>query len=347
MRILITDSSSRYISRALSESFKELGHESMVIFDDRGFYLRGFHALTLSPFRNGARRLLSICKRRTGAALEKAVSAFRPDAVLVIQGDYYENSAISRIKDRFHIPIINWAVHDPVISEFFDPLRIEHFGSYSHILIADELWKPCVYFFDTPVSYMPLAGDPMVYRPLATEKDIDILFVGDFFPPSPHGTTGIVHARVLERILRGGYRVQALARHRGAVLPFVPKLAKLSLIRGPRSPLALNALYNRATIVLNPFSLDFKYDAPESLFSVALSGAFQLAEYKKNIPLLFCESVICFGSLSELETKVSFYLHNAAAREHAAETALSAAMRQHTYRIRSEAILKIISSHVK
>jgi len=85
MRILITDSSSRYISRALSESFKELGHESMVIFDDRGFYLRGFHALTLSPFRNGARRLLSICKRRTGAALEKAVSAFRRTPFLLFK----------------------------------------------------------------------------------------------------------------------------------------------------------------------------------------------------------------------------------------------------------------------
>ena len=121
MRILVTDSSSRQVGRSLFRSLEALGHESSILFDDKGGYLFGFHAFTFSPFRKSARRLLKICKQRAGAALEKAISTFQPDAVLVIGGDYYENSVISHIKDRYRIPIINWAVHDPVISEFFDP----------------------------------------------------------------------------------------------------------------------------------------------------------------------------------------------------------------------------------
>ena len=345
MRVLITDSYARHIGRSLVRAFALLHHDARLVFDDRGFYLFGYQALAYSPFRNGARALLARHERYTGAKLKTAVRDFKPDAIVVVGGDYVNGSDIALVRKRYAIPVINWVAHDPTLSEFFDPLRIENLAEYDHICIADELWEPCVYFFGKPFTYVPLGGDESAYRPLNLKKDIDILFAGDFFPSSPHTAGGIVHARVLERLLEKGYNVQAFVHHRSAILPFVPPLKKLAIIRGAHTPQALNALYNRAKIVLNLFPLDFKHDAPEALFNVALSDSFQLAEYKKNILSLFGGAVEQFDSLQSLEEKISGYLPNEAARAHQAKAAYAVARGRHTYAHRAQDILEIIARY--
>lgn len=265
------------------------------------------------------------------------------DLVIVIQGDYFLNSDIVTIQKDFEIPVVNWIVHDPALSEFFDPMRLGELAEYSHLFIADEAWLPGVYFFGKPVTYLPLAGDSEVFKPLVdTKKDIDIFFTGDLFPPSPGKTSGLVHARVLEGLLVKGFNVHASVSGRAAMEKFVPMLKKLIVVRGRQTPESLNALYSRSKIVLTLFPLDYKKDATENFFNTALSGSFQLVEQKRNIEKSFSKSVVVFRSQEELVELLSGYLKDAPAREASAAALYDEVRRAHAYQERAAKLLACI-----
>jgi spore maturation protein CgeB len=332
MRILITDSKKGAVGLSLQRALSALGHRCDLLIDDDGLGHVLHSLLEVSPFRRQAMARRMFLKRGNGRRLKRLVKAEDVEMVIVIQGDYFLKSDIAAIRNEFNIPVVNWLVHDPVLSEFFDPMRLGELAEYSHLFIADEAWLPGVYFFGKPVTHLPLAGDPAVFKSLEnTKKDIDIFFAGDLFPPSPGRTSGLVHARVLESLLVNGFRVHASVSGKASIQKFVPALKKLTVIRGPQTPEALNALYNRSKIVLTLFPLDYKKDAAENFFNAALAQAFQLVEQKRNIEKLFPKSAVIFRSQKELIELLHKYLKNDAARDASSAALHEEVRRAHTY----------------
>lgn len=342
MRILVTSSVNEEVGGLISSAFRNSGHESVLFFDDNNSSMIFFNVLTQSPFRQTAKRLLQNYKRKIGRALLLKVSQYKPDLVLVVQGNYFSKEDVKKIKDEYKIPVVNWLIHDPVLTEFYDPFRIIDLAEYSQLFIADELWWPGVYFFERKVNRLLRSGDPAVYRPLDLKKDIDIFFNGDLFPPSPHTTTGLVHGRVLAHLMRQGFAVQAVAANVSLLQSFVPELKYLNVIRKKTTDQELNIWYNRSKIVLNLFPLDYKKDPAQSLFDVALSGSFQAVEYKSNIEKMFLRGIVSFQSLKELVAVLGRFLNDEPARQSLAREAYVITRERHTYQKRVEKLLAIV-----
>lgn len=341
MKILVTASRNEKAGFFASVALSSLGHNVKLFVDDKPLFSFKFKVLTQSPFRRAAKRFLQNYKRKIGKDLFKEISLYKPDLVIVIQGDYFLREDVTKIKDNYKIPVVNWLMHDPVLSEFYDPLRVINLADYSHLLIADELWWPSVYFFERKVIHLPLASDPFFYKPLPLAKEIDILFTGNLLPPSPHTTTGLVYARVLEGLLTNNFSVHAVVSGK-SMKKFFPRLAKLHFIKPSASPEELNLLYNKSKVVLNLFPLDYKKNFPQKIFDVALSNSFQLAEYKENISSIFPEGIVFFKSQDELFRLLKKYLNSPEERQRLAASAYDIALKKHTYKVQMGELLKFL-----
>lgn len=341
MRILVSTSKNERMGPFVVSAISSLGHDKRLFIDDKSFSLSLFTMLTQSPFRQTAKRFLQSYKRKIGKVLLNEVLFYKPDLVIVVQGDYFLREDIKKIRDDYKIPVVNWLIHDPVLSEFYDPLRLINLADYSQLFIADELWWPCVYFFERKVTHLPLASDPHLYKPLLLEKEIDIFFTGNLLPPSPHTTTGLMYARVLEGLLKNNFSVHAAVSGK-SMTKFFPLLAKLNFIKTKVSPETLNQLYNKSKIVLSLFPLDYKKNFPQQIFDVALSNSFQLVEYKDSVSKIFPDGIVSFKSQDELFGLLRKYLNSPEARRQLAEKAYDIALKQHTYQIRMRELLKAI-----
>ena len=341
MRILVSTSGNERTGFFAVAALSALGHDRRLFIDDKSLSLSVFKALTRSPLRQTAKRFLQNYKRRIGKALLKEISIYKPDLVIVIQGDYFLREDIKKIRDDYKIPVVDWLIHDPVLSEFYDPLRVINLANYSQLFIADELWWPSVYFFERKATHLSLASDPHFYKPLSLEKKMDVFFTGNLLPPSPHTTTGLVCARVLEGLLKNNFSVHAAISGRSMIRKF-PLLKKMRLIKTKHSPEELNRLYNQAKIILNLCSLDFKKSFPQQIFDVALSNNFQLAEHKDNIADIFPQGVVSFKSQDELFGLLKKYLASPEERRQLAAAAYDIALKKHTYQIRMRELLKTV-----
>lgn len=343
MKILISTSSDNFqIANSVCSALLTFGYDGELFLDDQSFYFSFFKKAQWSPFRKTASNWLLKHKIYISSKFYEKSASFKPDFILVIQGRYFLKEEIARIVDDQQRPVFNWLIHDPIFADFYDQLQIKHLMNYSGFFIADELWKPCVYFFGKPVIYLPLAGDSNLYYPKNLKKDIAILFVGDLAPGSPFTASGLVYSRVLDFLVGRNFPITAFVENIRLMKKFFPRLKKLNALKGASLPSFVNELYSRSKIVLNLFPLDYKKDFPASIFNTALSGNFQLAEYKDNSFSLFPESVLFFKSLSSLEELLLRFGGDEERRRVLADRAYQQAKDRHTYIRRAEEIIKNI-----
>lgn len=343
MRVLVSTSAEHQaIAQATLSAFSSLGHSGELFFDDQSLYLSLFRVSQWSPFRKTAVDCLSQHKRYISAQLYRAARRLRPDIILVIQGRYFTQEAIGKITSQLQIPVFNWLVRDPIFADFYDQLQIQHLSSYGGFFIADELWLPCLYFFEKKVTYLPLAGENDGYYPKSLPRDIEILFMSDLFPPSPFTTSGFIGACVLDYLLANNFPLTAAVENVRLMRKFFPRLRQLISIRSGHSSAAINDLYNRAQIVLNLSPLDYKKDFSSTIFNAALAQSFQLVGHKDNLSRFFPVGVPSFRSLSQLKELLARFTHHPQEREAAAALAYRQAREHHTYAKRVEKIIATV-----
>jgi hypothetical protein len=341
MKILISCSKNNTIGQSMIVAFRSLGHDSRLFFDDHSLIFYIFSFLTNSPFRKKAFSYLYRHKLNIGKQLLAAVHAYKPDLVLVIQGDYFLKNTIEQVKEKSGILVFNWLVRDPVLVEFYDPFRIANLSGYSSVFIADKLWQITVsYIFSGEINYLPLAGNNFVYSNIVQKRDIDCLFVGDLLPSSPSMTSGWVHARVLDWLAESGFRLTVAARNLRSMRKIFPNLKKVQILPFPKKLSLLNKLYNRAKIVLSLISLDLKKDFSDPIFNVALTKTFQLVEYKESMQV---SGLVQFKSLNELNELLQKYLSDDEARNHSAMRFWEWTSTNNTYRHRAQSILNFVN----
>jgi spore maturation protein CgeB len=77
-------------------------------------------------------------------------------------------------------------------------------------------------------------------------------------------------------------------------------------------------------------------------YEIAGCGAFQLSDFRQDLPQVFGDSVPTFTSSVDLEQKIRFYLENESERQHLASKALTA-VGSHTFDARTPLLLEVLS----
>lgn len=345
MKILITWSKwHAEIGESLTQSFKDLGHQAEIFYDNPEHWsLLASKIIWRSPWQKHSSRLLKQYQKFVSDRLFKKAEEWRPDFIFVIRGAYFLPETIKKIIEEFKIPVANWVIDDPGISNIYEPALISSFYHYSNFFILDESWGWYLKFINkAPIFYLPHAGNEKKYYHINNikEKDFDIFFVGSLSPQYPNTVSGILRASLLNYLAEQNFKITAVIPGVEKLIVVYPALKKIKLIFGYQGGDKINEFYNRAKIVLNINAPQLKTDFSDRLFTIALSKSFQLVDFKEKLSFLFPNAnEIVFKNLDELSSKISFYLKNQKERERIADLIYQEAIQRHTYKNRAQEIL--------
>lgn len=325
----------------VADGFRQLGHQVDIFFDNAEHWTRiGSRILRISPLRRYADGLDEAYRLRIGAEFSEKVNDFRPDLVFVVAGQRFSRDVIANIKSTHHIPIVNFVVDDP---GFCSRTLAYDLGAYSELFVIDKFWMPVLEFFNPGhVHWMPHAADTLNFKPLHLEKDVDIAFGGTVSLRMPNGPSGYLRATILNALAEENFKVVAYAGGIRETFKEFPSLKKIEYFDGYKDHAELNKLYNRAKIVLSVHSLQLKSGVSPRIFDGAVSGSFQLAEFKPELPGLFPEGLKWFKNLGELIELTHFYLEHETEREELAGLSYRYAINHHTFKNRAEFILNTV-----
>jgi spore maturation protein CgeB len=198
------------------------------------------------------------------------------------------------------------------------------------------------------VYYLPLGTDPEIYYPTNSVKEYDICLVGYPYPK---------RVKMIQFLLeKTNFSIQVVGSQWEKKLAKAKRTSKLSIHSRWVPPIDTNNYYNRTCINLNthrPFNLkqnkNTKGVINESInnrtFDIASCGAFQLIEFKPDLPQHFSveKEIISFHTNEELLKKVKYYKRDHNARQEIAENAKEKVRSSHTFEHRMNEMLTIIS----
>ncbi len=106
--------------------------------------------------------------------------------------------------------------------------------------------------------------------------------------------------------------------------------------------------FRAAKIVINNLQPGEIWSTNVRTFEIAAAGGFQLVNYRKCIDDLFTidEEIVCFNNIEELKSKINYYLNEPEKRLLISKKASERALKDHTYLIRLNDLLKIISNTI-
>ena len=324
-------------ARSLCVALAELGH-TVRFLEDRFSWRVGLAKLgSYIPLRIGIanyhREYRDVVNRR----LLKEARLFRPSFVLVVGGEYVTFSTVEQIQKELHIPVACWVLEEPAAADIYHPFGWMNYSSYSRLFVIDELWTQSLQLFPAPKTYLPIAGDDAVYKSLDIKKDIEVLFVGSFFPEDRHIVSGFGRAVLLDCLNRAGFSVKVVGNGAKKIRFFFPHL-KVDAVEDSRA-FSLNELYNRAKVVIYINPLLLKTDFDQHVFEIALSGAFFITDRKVNALKLFENELSVIHAPEELISETKRFLGDPAERDRIRKNVRSIALRRHTYRRRAEELI--------
>jgi spore maturation protein CgeB len=329
-----------------------LGFACMNAFKNLGFETRGFHAQTEHPaqrFIKPANKLLKTLLFRPvdlsqgtqwhnhtyrQAELRRAVAEFRPDLLLVIRGNSFDQRIISELKEEFAIrQCIGWWVKDPRS----DDQMLRDAQIYDHYFcIHTHGYEP-----ENEIHHLPALG---VYRDLyyplvqRTESNLntDLVFVGGWSERREHFLQPLLGYDL--KIFGPGWRKKKRLLNRS----LMQRCAGSGVWGRP-----MVELYCRSRIVLNITSWDPGKLSGQNLrlLDVPATGAFLLTDAAPEVFEYFAPGVEIetFSSPEELLSKTRFYLANPAIREQIARRGYERTQSLPSYEDRMTTLLSKIS----
>ncbi|MBI3589601.1 MAG: glycosyltransferase [Candidatus Liptonbacteria bacterium] len=328
----------RQCGESIQAAFDELGHRTAFFGDHLGFPLEFAKLASYLPLKGTIARYYAKQREILSRKLLAAIASSHPDFVLVVGGESILPATVFEIRARFKIPVACWVMEEPAAIDVYHSTGWLNYSAYSHLFVIDELWAQSLQLFNIPKFYLPMAGDNRLYKKLSFQKDIDLLFVGSFFPDDRHIVSGFGRAILLSHLQQAGLNFKVRGDGFRKIRYFFPKLKATA----PRED-QLNKLYNRSKVIIYINPLLLKTDFSEPVFDIALSGNFLITDAKINTPKLFNNELVTITTARELLDTVESFLSDNNAREHISQKIRSIAFNQHTYHKRAEAILKIVA----
>lgn len=271
---------------------------------------------------------------------------------------FLPETAITMVGFKLPINMVQWLKANKIKTAIWfteDPYYIDQTAELSHHydfvftidLAALEFYKKNGH---KHVYQLPLATDPEIFRPKVMEgqSKSDICIVGYPYPDR------VQHVQFL--LQNTPYNIRVVGNWKKP-LYYYQNNPKLIINEGWVKPSIAADFYNYAKIILNthrPFNLKHNQNRlgiegksiNNRTFDVAACGAFQLIEFKEDLPNHFVEDVeiAAFKSNEELLKKIEYYLQNDIEREKMAANARNRVLKDHTFEKRLDKLIHIISN---
>lgn len=262
--------------------------------------------------------------------LRKLVDACKPDLFLTLFGFDLSTRSLEHLR-RSGVPRVCWWLNDPFQFE----RSMKRTGSYD-LIFSNSLGSTEQYRAGgiARAYFLPPACHPSVHRPVPPRHRYaaDVCFAGDWSPNREAALSALAE-RFAVRILG----------------PWGKKLPPRSPLRSRLldrffTPQEMVALFCSAKVVLNLHTWHGKFDhgVNPRLFEAAGCGAYQLVDWKQEIPTLFdCAGEIrCYRETSELVPFIEEALSHEPQRIRIGRAARNRALSEHTYRHRMATLLE-------
>lgn len=327
------------IARYTARAFRQLGHDTEFL--DFSPYHEAHRALSRATGNQAeARRLLQDWRKLLGQVLLSRVREFRPDLVFCLAQAPVDPGLLRALKGEGPL-VAYWFVEDFQVFPYWQELAPETdvFFTLQKEPFLQELRRMGV----RQAAFLPLAADPEIYRPRSLTPEekarygADLAFVGagyrnrqEFFQGfldldfKIWGSDWPPHSPLAPLIQNGGARVS----EDEAVKIFNASRINLNLHSSPFYP-----GINPEGDYLNP-----------RVFDLAATGAFQLVDWRRQLPEFFQpdEELAIFTSLAEAREKIAYFLAHEEERRRIAEAGRRRCLRDHTYARRLQEALNLI-----
>ncbi|MCS0674054.1 glycosyltransferase [Cytobacillus firmus] len=280
------------------------------------------------------------------SSLQEIVHLFKPDLAFTLTGLRIPLAMLVWLKQQ-GIKTAVWLTEDPYyidqtsdLIEYFDfvftidSAALEYYHKKGH----------------KQVYHMPLAANPNIFRPMQVEDNYlsDICLVGYPYPDRVKFVQLLLQYTAFKVLLVGEWRsfarkfrrYQNIIIHEGWVAPSIAAKyyngAKI-ILNTHRPP---NQMHNKNKKGISGKSINNR------TFEVASCAAFQLIDYKEDLPKHFSENeeIISFRSMEELLEKTNYYMKADKERKAIALKARERVLKEHTYQQRLEKMISIIES---
>lgn len=315
-----------------ANALRELGHE-VTVFDDWNFgFARYSTATALLRLAAWARPVGRVLTRLASIRFRAVAGQTRPDLILVIRGDRVEADAVAAAKRATEALAVNWLSDNPLLV----PALLRAARVYDRLYVKDsyvlaELRKVGVMH----AVYLGQCCAPELHRtmPLTQQQRAfygsDLAVVGVPYP---------LRLRYLEQLK--DFDLKVWVDHPVVRLPRRSPV-RGHVVRHQTFGIEQTRVFNAALIVLNTHHPQDVHGINLRTFEAAGCAAFQLADWKADLPRFFepDQEVVTFRTLEELRDKARYYLAHPRERREIADRAQKRAHAEHTYRHRMAAIL--------
>jgi len=259
------------------------------------------------------------------------IEEFSPDIFLTIFGFDIEDQTLEIIQSM-KIRTACWWLNDP-----FQFQRSVRQAAKYDFYFTNAMGSVYDYHSQgiNSVYYLPVGIFPAIHKKEQVSKKYDIVFAGDY-------------SKVREKILMNlidEFDVAIFGPWKK--LSTSSPLSKYIVSRKFFTPQEMVHIFNQSKIVLNIHTWfeTSNFGINPRLFEACGSGAFQISDFKEDIPSLYSvnEEIVLYQNIQELKSKLSYYLSNDKERIAIAEKGLTKTLKEHTYKHRMIEMLHIIN----
>ena len=312
------------------DALGELGYE-VAVFD--------YHPTPLDRLSDRVTALTGKAPREekpaTNRRFRQAVEQAQPDLMVTLFGFDLSPQSLAYLQQK-GIPSVCWWINDPF--QYQRSLaKADHYDFlFSNSAVCAEQYRAAGI---NNAFFLPTACQPEVHHPAEAVEHYasDICFAGDWSP------------------LREKFLLQLAERFDVKIFgPWQKKLAPDSplqrhLVDGFFSPQEMAQMFSSAKVVLNIHTWYETHDhgLNPRLFEAAGCGAFQVADWKQEIPSLFDpdREMFCYRTPDDLVAALERFVADDETRQTMAQAAQRRALGEHTYRHRMETMLETVRRH--
>ncbi len=341
LRILVVGplyGGSHPIARYAAKGFRKLGHAATLL--DFADFFPAYRALKQAAADpRASQQLVAGLLKLLGEVLVARVRESRPDLVFFLAQAPVDPALLQTLKQE-GVLLAYWFVEDFQVFPYWREVApaVDVFFTLQQEPFTQELEA-----IGARPAFLPLAADPEVYRPLELTPEEQgrygaaLSFVGAGYANRREFFQGLLDydfkiwgsdwenpGPLANRIQKGGARVS----DEEAVRVFAASQINLNLHSSP---------FFRG---INP---EGDYLNPR-VFDLAAAGAFQLVDWRSQLPDFFApeKEVAVFRSLSEAREKIAYYLAHPEERRAMAARARQRCLARHTYEHRLAEALNLI-----
>lgn len=274
-------------------------------------------------------------KSATNAKLRKAIDHFKPDLFLTLFGFDISIESLDYLR-KLGIPSACWWINDP----FQLPRSLKKAAHYDYLFSNSagclDQYKEAG---TRQVFFLPTACDPSVHHPVKPrlEYACDVCFAGDWSP---------LRERIIEKLI-DHFEVKIFGPWRKKISP--ESRLHQHLKDGFFTPEEMASMFCSAKVVLNihTWYKNFDHGVNPRLFEAAGCGAFQVVDWKQEIPSLFDDEaeIRCYKNEDELIEVIRQAIADDELRSRVAHAAHLRAHRDHTYQNRMASLLKLVADN--